>query len=80
MRSDIVLGDGYIPDLLKRLKRDKISHRGLSKEMGIDNAQFSRWANRHVLPDMNSVIRIERAIARIMNRREKQAARTLSER
>lgn len=71
MKVSITLGEGYVPDLLKRLKRAGISHKGLSREMGIDPAQFSRWANRHVQPDVNSIVKIERAIARIEARRAK---------
>lgn len=68
MSVSVTLGPGYVPDLLKRLRRAGISHRGLSREMGIDPAQFSRWANGHMRPDVNSIIRIESAIARIEKR------------
>ena len=68
MRLNIQLGREYVPDLLKRLKRAGISHKGLSREMGIDPAQFSRWANKHISPDVNSIIKIESAIARIEKR------------
>jgi transcriptional regulator with XRE-family HTH domain len=66
---EVKLGKEYVPDLLKRLKREDISHKGLSREMGIDPAQFSRWANGHIQPDVNSIIKIERTIAKILKRR-----------
>lgn len=66
---EVKLGKQYVPDLLKRLKRAEISHKSLSREMGIDPAQFSRWANGHIQPDVNSIIRIEQTIAKILKRR-----------
>ena len=71
MRLNIQLGREYVPDLLKRLKRAGISHKALCREIRppMDPAQFSRWANKHISPDVNSIIKIESAIARIEKRK-----------
>ncbi len=71
---EVNLGKQYVPDLLKRLKREDISHKSLSREMGIDPAQFSRWANGHINPDVSSIVRIEQTIAKVLKRRARLAS------
>jgi hypothetical protein len=66
---EVKLGKEYVPDLLKRLKREAISHKSLSREMGMDPAQFSRYANRHIEPSVNTIVKIEKTIAKILKRR-----------
>lgn len=62
------IGEGYIKELVRRLKKLGISHRKVALEMGIDPSQFSRWTTGRVAPRMNTVEEIEAAVARISKR------------
>lgn len=69
------LGKGYIPDLKARMRKYGISQNGLAREMGINPSQASRWftdnPDRQVTPELNTVQKIEEAMARLIKRRQR---------
>lgn len=69
------LGKGYIEDLIKRMKRHKISQNALAREMGKDPSQVSRWftpnVKRKVAPELATVEEIEEAMIKLIRRRNR---------
>lgn len=69
------LGKGYIPDLKSRMKKYGISQNALAREMNINPSQASRWfttnPDRQVTPELNTVQRIEEAMAALIKRRKR---------
>lgn len=67
------IGEGYIPDLMARMKRWDISQNALAREMGKNPSQVSRWFTpnlaRRVTPEMNTVVEIEAAVERLRHRK-----------
>jgi hypothetical protein len=75
VRVTLVLGEGYMPDLIKRMKREGISQNALAREMGANPSQVSRWfttnPDRKVLPELTTVDRIEEAMVRLIARKRR---------
>jgi predicted transcriptional regulator len=71
----IQTGKGYIPDLKARMKKWHISQNALAREMGINPSQASRWFTpnpaRQVTPELETVQRIEEAMAKLVRRRQR---------
>ena len=69
-------GKGYLPDLKARMKKWHISQNALAREMGINPSQASRWFTenpaRQVTPELNTVERIEEAMAVLVRRRQRR--------
>lgn len=74
---EVKIGKEYIPDLLKRLKRDHITHGELCREIEMDPPQFSKIVNRKQPkgPLVETIIRIESGVTRILQRRERAKAK-----
>jgi transcriptional regulator with XRE-family HTH domain len=68
------IGTSYIKELKVRLRKDNVSARAVSLEMGVDPSQFSRWMTGKVAPRMDTVEQIEGAITRIKRKREQSKA------
>lgn len=68
----ITIGGNYFADLDARLKKYKISHGELAREMGISHTQLSRWFNKPILPRMQSVERIENAVLSLRRKRQRK--------
>lgn len=72
----IQTGKGYIPDLMARMKKWGISQNALAREMGINPSQASRWftknPDRQVTPELNTVQRIEEAMARMIRKAQRR--------
>ena len=71
----IQTGKGYIPDLKARMRKYHISQNALAREMNINPSQASRWftenPKRQVTPELETVQRIEEAMARLVRRRQR---------
>jgi predicted transcriptional regulator len=71
----IQTGKGYIPDLKARMKKWHISQNALAREMGINPSQASRWFTptpaRQDTPELETVQRIEEAMAKLVRRRQR---------
>lgn len=69
-------GKGYVPDLMARMKKWKISQNALAREMGINPSQASRWftknPDRQVTPELMTVQRIEESMARMIRARQRR--------
>lgn len=67
------LGEGYIPDLVARMEKYRISQNALAREMGKNPSQVSRWFTpnlaRRVMPEMETVIKIEEAVERLRHKK-----------
>lgn len=65
----------YIGDLVKRMKKHGISQAALAREMKppVTPSQATRWftknPNRRVTPEVPTMLRIEEAMERLVNRR-----------
>jgi predicted transcriptional regulator len=70
------LGQDYIDDLVKRMKRLGVSQNALAREMGASPSQVSRWftpnPERKVSPEWATMKRIEEAMARLDARKRRQ--------
>lgn len=71
--------EGYSEDLKKRLEEYGISHGELCRESGIDPGQMSRWFNTDREPRLESIVRLEQAVARIRRRMQKRKERSRDE-
>jgi transcriptional regulator with XRE-family HTH domain len=80
MKISIEITEDYTQQLQERLVRYKISKGELSRESGIDQRQISRWTNTSTLPRLESIQRIELAIATIRARRERAGGKTARKR
>jgi hypothetical protein len=74
----IDIGEDYQAGLLRRLHEYGITQREVCEEMGIHETQFSRWVarpsadtGRPTAIRMDNVIKIEKAILAIRQRRKK---------
>jgi transcriptional regulator with XRE-family HTH domain len=67
------IGARYIDDLAARMDKAQISQGALAREMGMDPTHVSRWftknPNRQVSPTMETVERIEVAMADLKGRK-----------
>lgn len=76
LRVTIVVGDGYIPDLMQRMAEDGITAVELAKESGFSKQELSRWFNQRVgSPSMANVAKIERALVNLRRRKMKTPSR-----
>ena len=72
----------YTDTLKRRLKQLKIAHAELGREMDPPRhkTQVSRWftenSERRVKPTMETVLEIEKAVKRIVGRRERKASKS----
>ena len=68
-------GEGYIPDLVSRMKKAGISQAGLAREMGVSPTQASRWfttnPDRRVSPELATIEKIEEAMIRLLARKRR---------
>ena len=71
----ITITEDYTGDLRKRLKEYGISHGMLAREMGIGEQQLSRWFNKTLQPRYENIVKIEKAVAKIRARLEKEATK-----
>lgn len=66
-------GSEYIPDLMRRMRRESISQNALAREMDRNPSQVSRWftpnIERRVSPDLDTVIEIEEAFNRLVRKK-----------
>ena len=74
-RITIEIGEDYPTDLKERLARYNISYGEVSREAGIDMSQISRWMNSRASPRLESIQRVEIAIAKIRARRLKEKSK-----
>lgn len=69
-------GSGYVPDLIRRMKKNRVSQNALAREMGRNPSQVSRWftpnEERRVTPDLDTVVEIEQALHRLIARGNRQ--------
>jgi transcriptional regulator with XRE-family HTH domain len=65
----ITISENYTAELRERLENSDISLGALSREMSVDRSQVSRWLNSGVQPRLDTLLKIERAIAAIVDRR-----------
>jgi len=76
VKVTIVAGEGYIPDLLKRMRQDGISQNALAREMGASPSQVSRWftsnPDRKVSPELGTIERIEEAMIKLSARNRRR--------
>lgn len=77
---EIKVGDEYIPDLKRRLKKAGISHGQLAREMGWSASQLSRSFNKPMIPTGATIARMETALRALLERKAKEAVRTGSPR
>lgn len=63
------LNKSYTEELAKRLKKLGVSQAALAREMGASATQVTRWftknEKRRVMPELETVRRIEQAMARL---------------
>lgn len=75
VKVTLVLGEGYIPDLVARMKKAGISQNALARELGAQPSQVSRWftknPERKVSPELATVERIEEAMVRLVARKRR---------
>lgn len=71
----ITITDDYTGDLEKRLREYGITHGMLAREMGIGEQQLSRWFNKPLQPRYENIVKIERAVAKIRARMEKNSSK-----
>lgn len=71
-RVTITYDDDYLEELQERLKEYGISQGELAREAGIDRTQFSRWFHKKMMPRLDTVGKIELAIARIRARNKRK--------
>lgn len=62
----------YLKELQVRLREYGISQVALANETGIDQSQISRWLHKKMTPRLETIVEIERAIARIQAREERR--------
>lgn len=70
-RVTISYDDDYLAELQDRLREYGITQVELAREAGIDPTQFSRWFHKKMMPRLDTVAKIELAIARIRARHRK---------
>ena len=62
----------YLPDLIRRMVKYRISQNALAREMGKSASQVNWWFTsneaRRVMPEMNTVIQIEQAVETLRRR------------
>jgi hypothetical protein len=62
----------YLPDLIQRMVKYRISQNALAREMKKSASQVNRWftsnKERRVMPEMNTVIQIEQAVETLRRR------------
>jgi hypothetical protein len=82
----VTIGEDYQTGLLRRLEEYGIKHKEMAVEMGVHETQFSRWVarpssdtGRPVSIGMENVIKIEKAILAIRQRREREHRRQQKE-
>jgi predicted transcriptional regulator len=73
---NFLISADYTGDLKKRLAEYGISHGELSREMGVQESQISRWFNKPVQPRLVNILKIEAAVASIRKRKEKERRRS----
>lgn len=71
----ITITDDYTGDLRKRLKEYGITHGMLAREMGMKEQPLSRWFNKPMQPRYENIVKIEKAVAKIRARMEKEATK-----
>lgn len=72
-RVTIVVGEGYIPDLIKRMDEASITPAELAREAEVSKQELSRWLNSRVRnPSMENVAKIEIAMINLRRRRSRR--------
>lgn len=71
---EIKVGDEYIPDLKRRLKKAGVSHGMLAREMGWSASQLSRSFNKPMVPSGKTIARMETAFRAILERQKREGA------
>jgi len=71
----ITITDDYTGDLRKRLKAYGITHGKLAREMEIGEQQLSRWFNKTLQPRYENIVKIEKAVAKIRARMERETSK-----
>lgn len=65
---NVAVGENYVIELKKRIDKYGISQGQLSRESGIAATQLSRMFLHNMMPRMDNVAKIERAILEIRKR------------
>lgn len=65
---NVAVGEDYVAELERRLKKYGISHGQVARESGIAATQLSRMFRDNVMPRMENIAKIERAIIEIRKR------------
>ena len=65
----ITVWESYTAELRQRLKESDISLGALSRELETDRSQVARWFNQGVEPRLHTVLKIERAVTTIEQRK-----------
>ncbi len=73
--SKLANGGSYIENLRARLQQYGISQNAVAREMQVTPSEFSRWMVGRITPRLDTVVRIEKAVAAIRERREQQEKR-----
>jgi transcriptional regulator with XRE-family HTH domain len=71
----IKIGPDYFRELDARLKDLGITHAAFSREMGISPVQAARWFNKPQNPEMNTLMKIEKAVDTMRRRKAQQGKR-----
>lgn len=74
-RIVINYSDNYLVELRERLTEYGITQRQLSEEAGIDETMVSRWFAKNMMPRLESIVKIEQAIARLRRRQKRKQKR-----
>lgn len=73
LRVTIVVGDGYIPDLMRRMEEYGITPGELAREMEKSEQEVSRWLRgRLKAPRMTNIEKIEMALVNLRRRKGKR--------